>query len=535
MLIAETCPRISEIAALARTSRKNYIYVNPILYKIMNRKHPSHKRNPLFWGSEMGVLGAVRLALRYGANLDTCCPQNAQRIPTKGRVVLPTVQMGSGIKEYWSSLHTAAIKGHVDIVNYLLDNGMSIDRWAKNICSCRAPSATTDGQPPHVTALHVAICNKMKDMALLLISRGASVLRTWWAQDLNGPLQPLVNARVTALHTAAAAGMTELFEPILAANPAMKINDRDWDGCTAVHWACKSTIPDRVIAALVRAGADVNIRAHNGCSPLHFACFVGNYRAALVLICFGADSNILLQGCSPLHWVLIPPTGISHGQWRADQDGERQALIERLLHLGADANLVIDTGDPQDAFDGHTPLTLAAGTGQPKAVLEALLDAGARIDGVGPGGCTALHCLLYREVARLEGFGEPQLTRHDVPTLVYLIERGSSLAARDDDGWNAPGFIVYYGQDIENDFSTTHMFGLLNVVLSAASYKELPQNFLDDITQDAFEGEDWELCGFLHCVWGGRLENEAQSQQVAFNFDHDAVMKMVNEGIEEDH
>jgi ankyrin repeat protein len=93
------------------------------------------------------------------------------------------------------------------------------------------------------------------------------------------------------------AGNTEMVEALL--KHGVRVNEQDIDGRTALHYAVENRQAADVVAALLRAGADVNrqsgltARYLPGATPLIIAASVGNARAVELLLDAGADQNAL--------------------------------------------------------------------------------------------------------------------------------------------------------------------------------------------------------------------------------------------------
>lgn len=70
--ITDHLRRVSDLAALARTSHKFYDVVDPILYKFAKENVPKHvASHPLRWSAENGQTGTLKKALAAGIDVNT--------------------------------------------------------------------------------------------------------------------------------------------------------------------------------------------------------------------------------------------------------------------------------------------------------------------------------------------------------------------------------------------------------------------------------------------------------------------------------
>ncbi|KAK1828737.1 hypothetical protein QBC39DRAFT_436252 [Podospora conica] len=129
---------------------------------------------------------------------------------------------------WWGPLHLAALLGHTEIVDKLLDEQHGIEDFARGLCDCLMPShllATPNGKEdtvggtlsdprPDWTPLHYAICGGHISTAKLLVERGASEMvgRSFNVKNWPGP------------------------------SPAHEISGRDWERPTwpALHSAART-------------------------------------------------------------------------------------------------------------------------------------------------------------------------------------------------------------------------------------------------------------------------------------------------------
>ena len=134
-------------------------------------------------------------------------------------------------------------------------------------------------------------------------------------------------------------------------------NDADADGTTALHWAVHLDHVD-LVAALLRAGADVAAANRYGATPLYLAAENGNAAMVSTLLESGADPNTALpEGETTL--------------MTAARTGD-VATLAALIAAGADVNA-------REGWKGQTALMWAAHENNGPAV-GALLAAGAERD-----------------------------------------------------------------------------------------------------------------------------------------------------------
>jgi cytohesin len=155
-----------------------------------------------------------------------------------------------------------------------------------------------------VTPLHAAAWNGQKEIAELLVSRGANLnTRSNWNDPILGNViaagwtelaeQMVARGAVLDIHAAAALGKREQVEAMLHADPGL-IHARDAGDRTPLHLAVGQGHVG-VAALLLQRGAEVNARAEGefgkGMTPLHAAARGGQGTAAKLLLEHGADAS----------------------------------------------------------------------------------------------------------------------------------------------------------------------------------------------------------------------------------------------------
>ncbi|KAL6051299.1 COR domain-containing protein [Balamuthia mandrillaris] len=173
----------------------------------------------------------------------------------------------------YGPLHFAASLNNVDIVNFLLENGMDKNArdaegntplmWAvaSNGSEELMEAFVDHGADVNIqnyageTALYRASQLGMVEKVEFLLENGANVFVT----TMDG---------ATALHAAAAVGDEEIVE-VLAKHGA-PLNARDHEGDTALHWAVREEHPD-CVRLLVALGASLALPNEDGETPLDLA------------------------------------------------------------------------------------------------------------------------------------------------------------------------------------------------------------------------------------------------------------------------
>lgn len=152
----------------------------------------------------------------------------------------------------------------------------------------------------------------------------------------------------------------------LAEDPALA-NTRDDAYLSMLHLAVNKG-NEKIVTALLDAGAEINIGDPNGDTPLHLAVEKGATKLVSLLVSRGAEVNIHdTVGRSALYVAIMKKS---------------VALADFLLKNGTD----VTTPDP----DALTPLHFAADNGQAKIVTLILNQPGVDVDAADTQGATAL-------------------------------------------------------------------------------------------------------------------------------------------------
>ena len=183
----------------------------------------------------------------------------------------------------------------------------------------------------------------------------------------------------TPLHYAAVQGNGDVIGKLFQFG--VDPNATDLAGWTPLHYAIQAANrskgdpqPEKqlelVIGALLRNGADTEIRGRDGVGPIHCAAMLVNCRATATRLLLQAGTNVDIQDNSrktPLHWAA-----------HAGAVDAVRALLQKGAYKGA-----------RDDY-GRIPLHLAAAAGK-HDVLGELMDNETEIDSVDRDGRTPLH------------------------------------------------------------------------------------------------------------------------------------------------
>ncbi|XP_055848375.1 alpha-latrotoxin-Lhe1a-like [Episyrphus balteatus] len=158
-------------------------------------------------------------------------------------------------------LHFAAMNGHKEIVEMLLNKGANIH--AKNEYGG--------------TALQAAVFRKQSDTIELLLDRGAIV-------------DEKKNDGSTPLHTAVQRGNMKIIEILIkrGANVNAIANSYRKEGQTPLHLAAEKG-DDRIVELLLKNNAQIDTKSKNGIAPIYIATLYGHEKVVSKLLDHGAN------------------------------------------------------------------------------------------------------------------------------------------------------------------------------------------------------------------------------------------------------
>ncbi len=216
---------------------------------------------PLHLAARQGHAGMVELLLKHGAD--------------------PDVQGGAE----GPALHSAIFFGHPATVRKLIEGGANVNLWDTD------PRSFNRGKAPLHCVFWMMGSAYRGAMADMLLAAGA---------DPDVP----TDAGDTALHQAAARGLTEVVKTLLAYGAS--VNARNAKGSTCLHEAvwvgCIETV-----TVLLGHGADINSADQVGDTPLHVAACNGYVELCDLLRQKGADLEAKNDlGQTPLDCLRSP-------------------------------------------------------------------------------------------------------------------------------------------------------------------------------------------------------------------------------------
>jgi ankyrin repeat protein len=414
----------------------------------------SYLGSPLKVAVKKGHLGAVRLLLEKGADLEHLQASRADHTPLSTAAQLGNDEMvqlllRNGAKTEtmntlgWTALHcatseavvrtlidgraviearnkkgltpllTATEKGRHEIVRLLLSKGAKIE------------AIDDDGN----TALHLT---RSKDIAMALIDCGADIE----ARNKNG-CTPLLTERRPH----------EIVRLLLS--KGAKTEAIDDDGNTSLHL----TYSEDVAMALIDCGANIDARNKKGRTPLLTAVMGGPHEIVRLLLSKGAKHDAMDNwGYTALHLTYSEDVAMALIDCGANIEARNKKGLTPLLNAKAKGKdnivqLLLSKGARHESIDaeGNTELHLTYS----EDVAMALIDCGANIEARNKQGGTPLLTatakgqdkivrLLLRKGAKTEAIDDEGNTALHLATdediALALIDCGANIEARNKQG-----------------------------------------------------------------------------------------------------
>jgi ankyrin repeat protein len=272
-----------------------------------------------------------------------------------------------------SLVRLAAINGHEDVAEFLLDRGARIDIFVAaglgmtgrvDVILESRPllirARTSDGLTPltyaGLTPLHLAARNGHTATTEVLLAHAAPV----GVQDWQGH---------TPLHLAAAHGRAAVAALLL--DRGARAGAADDAGRTPLHEAARYGRRE-VTKLLLTSGADVNARQADHGTPLHDAAAAGQTGTVALLLARGADADAAtLDGRTPLHLAILSEDESQDQEAVPEEGVDRRGVVVLLLKQDIDLDARDETG--------KSPLDYALEKGRTD-LADLLADRGAALD-----------------------------------------------------------------------------------------------------------------------------------------------------------
>ena len=330
-----------------------------------------------------------------------------------------------------TGLYIASSRGYADVVRSLADRGADLD----TICEDYSDIYLDDVK---WTSLHLAIYKKHRDIAILLLERGANT-------------EILSSFGQTALYIASSHGYTDGVRSLIDHGADVNAICEDYDEHgnnvkqTPLHVAIYKERRD-VAQLLLERGANTEILSSFSQTALYMASSRGYVDGVWSLIDHGADPNMICKDYdehgdnvewTPFHvaiykerrniMILLLKRG-ADTETRSSRDEtalymashcECADIVRQLISHGADLNAVCEDFDVYYGDVKWTPLQVAICKGT-RQISRTLLEYGANPNKLDNWDVTALH------LASRSG---------EITDVESLLEYGANVEVRDRDGW----------------------------------------------------------------------------------------------------
>ena len=332
----------------ASESRSSDVTDTPSINKSQANSKDINGETPLHRAASKGFINVIKTLLNNGADINILAKKNQTYLHDtvvfqSGEVEEPLIKIKredvfakGGFEK--SPLHCAALEGHKDALQMLLNNGANV-----NIVDNKKN-----------TALHYAASRGHCSVIEELLGSKANV-------NVKGSLGK------TPLHWTAVNGHKDAMKMLL--NNGADVISKDDKNQTVLHFAVDGGHCD-VIEELLKSKAIINVKDINGQTPLHLAAAKGQTTVTKLLLKNGADVNV---------GDVNNQTALCFAA-----SGGHCGVIKELLNSKAN----IDAKDS----DQNTPLQWASFNGHIIAV-QILLNKGADVNSVNDKNQTALHAV----------------------------------------------------------------------------------------------------------------------------------------------
>jgi transient receptor potential cation channel subfamily A protein 1 len=200
---------------------------------------------------------------------------------------------------HMTPLHKAAMFDHMDIAKFLIDKGSYIDSLDKEKRSPLLLAASRNCINCVCFFLGMDANIKLKDAKLRNILHLIIDLESCAVQND-------LNEKTISLHRAVNLASLEriVFELLKRANYMELLNERDIEGCTAMHYASRLGYV-HCLRLLISHGCNMAIKNKDKQSALHFAARYGRFASCMQLLNSDNYKNYINEkdglGMTPLH------------------------------------------------------------------------------------------------------------------------------------------------------------------------------------------------------------------------------------------
>ena len=143
----------------------------------------------------------------------------------------------------------------------------------------------------------------------------------------------------------------------LLQDPRLKIDQKDKDGWTALHWASWSGL-DRLSEMLIEKKADINNKEDNGFTPLMLAAMRGNIQVAALLLEKGADMNAVNKFGKTALQLAEEGAAAYHGSFNLTKTKGSKAPLDTFTEA---YEKVVSTTSPEHASEFMEAMKTAVG------------------------------------------------------------------------------------------------------------------------------------------------------------------------------
>ncbi|KAK7992518.1 hypothetical protein PG988_001312 [Apiospora saccharicola] len=310
----------NDLTSLARVNHTLHTLADK---RIWNRADKEYRYRILMWACATGNAPALRRLLNLGltTNLHFQLGGNCSRgddltsgffylrfidpsyvaIPYYDDFYEPAAPaIGRHTRQFWKPLHAAVYHGQGHIVDILLQHGVWVNEIATNYHGCDRPLHHIGQGDGKFTSLHVALCSGREQIAMNLISNGASIYTDRTVHRQAQARDPNRN-RITALHLCAHHGLLSTAKYLVEKDYQTAVDELDEFGYSPMMYAYLAG-EDSIVCYLLAQGASTRLykpdytpygwdsfhRASH--SLLHQACYDRRWEVVFKLAECGCDA-----------------------------------------------------------------------------------------------------------------------------------------------------------------------------------------------------------------------------------------------------